>query len=483
MRLLELSKVLDLPYSGKDHEVTTIAYDSRCVVAGSVFFAIKGEDQDGHRYVGDAIGKGAIAVVGEDAVFSEVPYFRVHNAKKALARASAAFYQSPSKQLHLVGVTGTNGKTTITYLLHHILSALGHYTGLIGTNEWRVGQVRPATHTTPMALELNEMLAEGKKEGISHIVMEVSSHGIKENRVDQIDFDRFIFTNATNDHMDYHKTFEDYLFTKMRPFIQFADYESEKAAIINYDDPHSGSILNAANSRVLTYGLSEQADFCARQLKLQLDETEFSLYVKGRFAGEVRYPLFGKYNIYNVLSVLAYFYSIGYGLDEILPFIRTVPTIEGRAQTLKSSMGIDIIIDYAHNTGAVKQVLSSLREVTEGRIITVIGAGGHRDREKRKYMGGYSLGLSDYVVFTSDNPRDEDPMDIIKELIGNSEMTNYEIVLDRAEAIEKALLLARSGDCVGVLGKGHEKTQNINGKIIPFNDKIVVEEVIRKRGI
>ena len=483
MKLSELSRILDQPFTGVDADVKNLAYDSRKVVSETVFFAIKGEDHDGHRYVGNAIQNGAVAIVGEDAIFSEVPYFRVPNAKKALARVSDAFYERPSKKLHMGGVTGTNGKTTITYIIRHVFKELNLKSGLIGTNEWDVGKTMPATHTTPMSLELNRLLFEGAKEGVTHVIMEVSSHGIKENRIDQIDFDRFIFTNITSEHMDYHPTFEDYLFTKMRPFIQFSDYGADKAAIINYDDPAGASFLGAANCRALTYGFNERADFCAREIALGANDTSFALYVKGRFVGQVSYPLFGKYNVYNVLAVLAYFYSLGYSLAELLPIIGKVPMVDGRAETLATKSNVNVIIDYAHNPGAVKAVLHSLKQVAEGKIITVLGAGGHRDKEKRKVMGCYALELSGHVVFTSDNPRDEDPMDIIRDLTSATSLKNYDIVLDRAEAIERALLLAESGDYVAILGKGHEKTQNINGNIIPFNDKIVVEEVIRKRGI
>jgi len=483
MKLSELSRILDQPFTGPDLTIENLAYDSRRVGADTVFFAIKGEDHDGHRYVGDAIQSGAIAIVGEDAIYSEVPYFRVPNAKKALARISDAFYGRPSRKLHLGGVTGTNGKTTITYIIRHVFKELGLENGVIGTNAWEVGKVMPATHTTPMSLELNQLLHEGHAQGITHVVMEVSSHGIKENRVDQIDFDRFIFTNITSEHMDYHPTFEDYLFTKMRPFIQFNDYGADKAAIINYDDPAGAYFLSVANCRTLTYGLNELADFSAREIVLGLEETTFSLYVKGRFVGEVFYPLFGKYNIYNVLAVLAYFYSMGYDLQELITIMGRVPTVDGRAETMSTNSGLHVIIDYAHNPGAIKEVLSSLRQVTKGKIITVLGAGGHRDKDKRQFMGAFALELSDHVVFTSDNPRNEDVMDIIRDLLSGSSLENYSIEKNRAVAIERALLYAETGDYVAILGKGHEKTQNINGKIIPFSDKIVVEEVIRKRGI
>ena len=483
MELIEMSKLLDRTFNGENKKILNIAYDSRQVVEGSVFFAIKGEEFDGHQYIKDAVERGAIAIVGEEEYELSIPYFRIFSAKKALALISNYFYDEPSKKLHMIGVTGTNGKTTITYLVQHVFDGLDIKSGLIGTNGWCVGLKRKATHTTPMSVDLNELLDQGVKYEIPYVVMEVSSHGIKENRVDQIDFDRFIFTNITEEHLDYHKTFEDYLFTKMRPFVQFNDYNQDKVAIINCDDDNGDYFINVTNGRMLTYGYQEKADFCAKDIDYYLDRTEFSLYVKGDFIIRMTIPLFGKYNVYNILAVLAYFYSIGYHPKEIVPILETVSGIEGRFETIKTETGVTIVIDYAHNPDAILQVLTALNVVSKGDIYTVVGAGGHRDKLKRKVMGKHAVTLSDHVIFTSDNPRDEDPMDIINDMLSDTDKKNYSIVIDRAKAIETALQEAKPNDYVVVLGKGHEKTQNINGKIIPFSDKIVVEEVIRKRGI
>jgi len=483
MKLIEMSKILNRPFDGENKEILNLTYDSRKVTTGSVFFAITGEEKDGHQFIEDAIERGAIAIVGEGHFQLPVPYFQVFNTKKSLALLSNYFYDEPSKKLHMIGVTGTNGKTTITYLVQHVFDGLGINSGLIGTNGWWVGLKKQATHTTPMSVDLNELLLEGVKHEIPYVVMEVSSHGIKENRVDQIDFDRFIFTNITEEHLDYHKTFADYLFTKMRPFVQFHDYNQDKVAIINCDDEYGEYFINATNGRTLTYGCQEKADFCAKNIMSTLDRTEFTLYVKGQFVTNVNIPLFGKYNVYNVLAVLAYFYSIGYGPSEVVPILETVSVIEGRFETIKTESGLTVVIDYAHNPDAILQVLTALNIVVTGEIITVLGAGGHRDKMKRKVMGKHAVTLSDHVVFTSDNPRDEDPLNIIYDLLADTNSVNYSVVIDREKAIEMALKKAKPNDYVIILGKGHEKTQNINGKIIPFSDKIVVEEVIRKRGI
>lgn len=483
MNLHEMSALLGHTFKGEKKVISQLAYDSRQVEAGSVFFAIRGQDQDGHQYIEKAIEKGAIAIVGEEDLTLEVPYFQVFNTKKALAIVSNVFFGKPSKDISLVGVIGTNGKTTITYLIQHVFECLGVDSGLIGTNGSWVGQKKKATHTTPMSVDLNDLLQEGVKHNLPYLVMEVSSHGIKENRVDQIQFDRLIFTNITPEHLDYHKTFEDYLFTKMRPFIQLSDYDEDKVAIINCDDEHATDFIGATNGKILTYGCQARADLFAEDIVYTLERTEFSLYVKGEYVTRMAIPLFGKYNVYNVLSVLAYFYSLGYDLLKIVSYIENVSSIEGRFEYIKTNDDITVVIDYAHNPDAIFQVLTCLNVIANGNIITVLGAGGNRDKAKRKIMGRHATRLSDHVFFTSDNPRNEDPLSIIYDLLSGTSSVNYTVIVDRAKAIEAAIKKAKPNDLVVVLGKGHEKTQNINGKIVPFSDKIVVEEVIRKRGI
>lgn len=483
MNLVEMSELLGIRFTGENQLISNLAYDSRDVKDGGVFFAIRGQDQDGHDYIEKAIENGAIAVVGEKDLTLSIPYFQVFNTKKALAVISNEYYETPSKDINLVGVIGTNGKTTITYLIQHVFECLGINSGLIGTNGSWVGSKKKATHTTPMSLDLNYLLKDSVKNNLQYLVMEVSSHGIKENRVDQIHFDRLIFTNITPEHLDYHKTFEDYLFTKMRPFVQMNDYQDHRMAIINCDDEHSDYFIGVTNGRILTYGCRSQADFYAEDIVYAIDHTTFLLYVKGEFVKRVKIPLFGKYNVYNVLSVIGYFYSLGYPVLEIIPFIENVSSVEGRFEYVQTKNGVTIVIDYAHNPDAIFQVLTNLNVISQGEIITVLGAGGNRDKAKRKIMGNHASTLSDYVFFTSDNPRNEDPLSIIYDLLSGTTHRNYTVIVDRKQAIEAAIEKAKPNDLVVILGKGHEKTQNINGKVVPFNDKIVVEEVIRKRGI
>ncbi len=481
MDLKQIYDLLQRQLTRENEEIREIVYDSRQVQAGDVFVALKGEHVDGHQFIEAVLNQGASLVIGERE-FKHLNYLRVHDTKKALAVLCAAYYENPSFELSLVGVIGTNGKTTITYLIQHVFECLGINSGVIGTNGTWVGQKIKATHTTPLSKELNGLLKDAVNLDIPYVIMEVSSHGIKENRIDQLLFRRLIFTNITPEHLDYHKTFEDYLFTKMRPFNQFNNYYEDQVGIINIDDPQAPYFLNVTNGKVLTYGLRD-ADVCAKQITYQIDSTTFDLYIKDELINTYTIKLFGKYNVYNVLAVIAYFYSLGYPPHIIASYLELVKTVEGRFEYQKTKTGVTVVIDYAHNPDAVFQVLTCLNTIASGRVITVLGAGGNRDKLKRKVMGEYAASLSKHVVFTSDNPRNEDPLSIIYDLLTNVKTQNYTIVLERDQAIEKALSLAKSNDIVVILGKGHEKTQNINGNILPFSDKIVVEEVIRKRGI
>ena len=483
MRLEEIKKLLDCQLDANDVEIKGLAYDSRKVEAGFIFFAIKGETYDGHDYVEMAIKKGAVAVVGEDDLSLSVAYLMVHNAKKALARVSHYFHDKPSNEIKVVGVTGTNGKTSVTHLIHYIYNHLGVKNGLIGTNSWDVGVKKKAVNTTPMSLDLNEMLRLGIENGREFVIMEVSSHGIKENRVDLIDFDSFIYTNLSEDHLDYHKNFDDYMFTKMRPFMWFSTYDTSKCAIINIDDEFGSYFVNVTNGRVLTYGLGIDADFQARNIVYGLDRTAFDLHLRGKFVCHVESPMFGKYNVYNVLAVFAYFYYDGWNCEKIALIIKGLPTVTGRFEKFTTKTGVNVIIDYAHTPDSIYQILTSLNVVARGDIITIVGAGGDRDKTKRPLMGKHALALSTHVYFTSDNPRSENPQNIIYDMIFGNIKTNYTIVIDRKDAIEKALKQANPGDLVVILGKGHEKTQTIGEVAYPFSDVDIAKQLVKENRL
>jgi len=482
MRLEDIKQLLQATISVTSQKVEGLAFDSREVRPGFVFFALSGSVVDGHDYVVDAVSQGAIMVIAERVVETKasIPVIVVRNVKKALALISHRFFHEPSKRLNMVGVTGTNGKTTVTHLIHYIYNALEIPNGLIGTNSYKVPGAVAVTNTTPMSSILNEMLATSYENQIKDVIMEVSSHGIKENRVDHIDFSTFVFTNLSEDHLDYHKNMDDYMWTKMRPFIALG---ADKTAIINIDDEHGAYYCDVTVAKTLTFGLQDAADFSARNIKQRIGRTIFDLYDKGEFSCTVITPYFGIYNVYNTLAAIAYFAGEGYSPKRIALLLKDLPEVEGRFDTFTTNSGINVVVDYAHTPDAIENVLKSLSVVAEGDVISVLGAGGDRDRKKRAPMGKIALAHSKHVVFTSDNPRSEDPHSIIYDLLGGSVKQNYTLSIDREIAIEKALKMAKPGDIVIILGKGHEKTQTIKDKKFPFCDKTVAQYIAQKHEL
>ena len=480
MKLERLKKLLGSQVSVKSSEIKGLAYDSRSVKVGFVFFALPGASSDGHDYINDAIDAGAIAIVSERDIDCGLPVFVVLSSKKALALASHHFYHESSNKIKMVGVTGTNGKTTVTHLIHHVYELLEVKSGLIGTNRYVVPDAPKVTNTTPISHDLNAMLASSFDSGIRHVIMEVSSHGIKENRVDHIDFDAFVFTNLTEDHLDYHPNFDDYMWTKMRPFIALA---ARADAIINIDDAHGRYFCDVTKAKITTFGLSIHADFRAINIIQQIDSTTFDLFYKNQFVANVETNMFGTYNVYNVLATIAYFYTEGYQPKRLAKLFAQLPQTSGRFETFKTTTGIYVVVDYAHTPDAIRHVLKSLSTVAPRSVLTVVGAGGDRDASKRAGMGKYALAHSTHVVFTSDNPRSEDPQAIIYDMLKGSVKTNYSICIDRERAIEKALKMAKPKDVVILLGKGHEQTQTIKGETRAFCDKKVAHYWVEKLGI
>lgn len=482
MKLKEIKELLNGNMSVASQNVEGLAFDSREIRPGFVFFAIRGTTRDGHDYIDQAVNQGAIMVVSERAVETKdsIPVIAVPNVKKALALISHHFFNKPSEKLNMVGVTGTNGKTTVTHLIHYVYNILEIPNGLIGTNSYKVPGATAVTNTTPMSLVLNKMLASTYENDTKNVIMEVSSHGIKEHRVNHIDFDTFIFTNLSEDHLDYHKNMDDYMWTKMRPFISLP---ANKTAIINIDDENGPYYCDVTIAKTLTYGLQESADFSARHIKQNIDTTEFDLYYKGEFSCKTVIPYFGIYNVYNALATIAYFVNEGYSPERVSLLLKEIPAIEGRFDTFKTDSGIYVVVDYAHTPDAIENVLKSLSFVAKGNVISVLGAGGDRDRNKRAPMGKNALAYSKHVIFTSDNPRSEEPHSIIYDMLGGSVKQNYTLCIDREIAIEKALKMARPNDVVILLGKGHEKIQIIKGKTNPFCDKTVAQYIIQKNGL
>ncbi len=473
----------------QDISVHSIQYDSRKVGHGDLFVAITGMAVDGHAFVENAIDRGAVAVVMQNDQALPDPFFMhvgvvkivVPDSRKALARMSANLYGNPSRKLRLIGVTGTNGKTTTTHLIRSILEADGMKAGLIGTIGYVIGEESlPATHTTPESLELNELLALMVNKGCSAVVMEVSSHSLALSRVFGLEFSGACFTNLTQDHLDFHGTMDEYFKVKR---ILFEGLSPEACAVSNADDPYGKKILEGTAARTLTYSRVSPADVQARDVRLGVAGMNLSVTYKGRTQA-LESRLTGGFNVENILAA----YTTGVGLGIAGECIRTgisrLRAVRGRFEQIVSPAGWTAVVDYAHTPDALEKCLRTIRDLLPrekpGRIITVFGCGGNRDRGKRPKMGRIASELSDITVVTSDNPRKEDPGTIIDEVMaGIRSGATVHREEDRRAAIGKALAMARPGDVVLIAGKGHEDYQVIGERKYRFDDREEVENVIR----
>ena len=479
--------------------VTDVTDDSRLVKPGSLFVAVKGGRVDGHAYVRQAVQAGASAVVMQVGVPSaggtepgfipSVPMIRVKDSRRALGLLASRLHHDPSLRLAMIGVTGTNGKTTVTYLCKAALEAAGRRVGVIGTVAYQIGSERlNASHTTPGASELQALLARMVSAGLDTAVMEVSSHALAMDRIAGCEFDTAIYTNLTQDHLDFHSDMEDYfraklsLFTSLRPA---GNKPRPKRAIINADDPRGGRVCEASPVPFWTYSIRSQSDIRAEDVRLSLGGTRFTAVTPaGRFLVESR--LVGEHNVYNMLA------AVGVGLheqvspDAIRAGIRSVANVPGRFERVEAGQGFTVVVDYAHTEDALARLLTTAQALKTGRVITVFGCGGDRDRGKRPRMGRVAAQQSDLVFLTSDNPRSEDPMAIIAEVeAGLREALDpargrYRVVADRRQAIEAAVREAKPGDMVLIAGKGHEDYQIIGRTRAHFDDREVAREAIRK---
>jgi UDP-N-acetylmuramoyl-L-alanyl-D-glutamate--2,6-diaminopimelate ligase len=480
-----------------EREITGVAYDSRKVDEGYLFVAIKGEKYDGHDFISEAIRKGAIAVVGErDAKDIESTYIRVNDSRKALACITHNFYGMPSENLTLVGITGTNGKTTTTYILKSILECWGRAVGLVGTINYMIKKrAYPAQHTTPESLEFHGLLSNMLSSGCTHVISEVSSHALEQHRVDGAVFKVAVFTNLTREHLDFHKTMENYFRAKERLFRELLDKDG--TSVINLDDPYGKRLLIELGStsvehdsevgRILTYGLEEGADIVAREIHISSEGLKFKISFRGR-TYDISSSLMGLPNVYNIMSAAGASISLGVPWQGILNGIKKTGLVRGRFEKVDLGQNFLCFIDYAHTEDALERLISTASELIKNslgsiqpRIITVFGCGGDRDRGKRPRMGAVATRLSDFVILTSDNPRSEDPSDIIQEIESGAVKSNYIKEPDRKEAIKKAVSLAREKDTVLIAGKGHEDYQEIKGIRYKFNDREILEEAIKDR--
>ncbi len=462
-----------------DIDITGIQFDSRKVGEGNLFVAQDGTTVDGHNFITDCVAKGAKAVLLSKKEFlpsqpDGVTYILTNDADEALGQMASKWFGEPSKKLTLVGVTGTNGKTTIATLLYKLTRALGHKAGLLSTVVNYVDdQSVPATHTTPDALELNALLAKMVAAGCSHAFMEVSSHSIAQRRIAGLDFDGALFTNLTRDHIDYHKTFDNYRDTKKR---LFDDLKPTAFAVTNKDDKNGLVMTQNCKAAVYTYSTRTMADYRAQILEEGFDG--MLLQLDGQ---EVFVPLVGRFNVSNLLCIYGAAINLGFDKIEILRVLSTLTPVNGRFETIHSPKGWTAIIDYAHTPDAVDNVIQTINEIRKGKLFTVVGCGGNRDKGKRPMMAQIAKHGSDQLILTSDNPRDEEPDDILRDMaagLTDEELRLTLIISDRESAIKTACTLAQANDVILVAGKGHEDYQIIKGVKHHFDDHEIVRKCI-----
>ena len=474
-----------------DVSVNAITDDSRAVSPHSLFVAVKGEQVDGHTFIPAAIRGGMVALVSQQPV-SEVPFpfVRVDDSRKALGLLGSRFYGDPSSQIRMIGVTGTNGKTTTTYICKALLEALGHPVGLIGTVAYQIGErSMPATHTTPGSLELQQLLAKMVAGGCTTTVMEVSSHALAQDRTAGCEYDVAVFSNLTQDHLDFHKTMEEYFEAKLRLFTGLkGGAKVNKRAIVNIDDPYGHRIVERCPAPVWTYALKAKADLRAEAVRLSLHGTTFVAATPvGSFSIESQ--LVGEHNVYNLLAAIGVALHEGATPEQIREAVAKVMNVPGRFERVNAGQSFTVAVDYAHTEDALVRLLTAAQTLKTGRIITVFGCGGDRDRGKRPKMGAAAVRYSDVVILTSDNPRTEDPLSILEQVeVGVIEAlrqrphVQYRKVPDRREAIEEAVREAQSVDMVLIAGKGHEDYQIIGTKKVHFDDREVARDAIERLG-
>jgi UDP-N-acetylmuramoyl-L-alanyl-D-glutamate--2,6-diaminopimelate ligase len=461
--------------------VTGVTHDSRRAGPGVLFVAIRGLETDGNRFVGAARKKGAIAVCSEEPPVPDAAWIQVKDAREALAVLSAAVLGNPASALDLVGVTGTNGKTTTTYLIDAALRAAGETVGLVGTVEYRIGgRLIEATRTTPEASDLQDLFRQMVDAGCRRAVLEVSSHSLALKRVHGCRFKVAVFTNLTRDHLDFHGDMDAYFAAKRLLFDTLLREDGH--AIINLDDDRAEDLVRASRGKVWTYSLSRPADLTVEELTLSLDTTHVRVQTPvGPL--EIRTPLIGRFNVENLLAALGAGLALGIPQEALLRGLGSLRGVPGRLERVVAGQDFTVIVDYAHTDDALKNLLETVRELRPRRLITVFGCGGDRDRTKRPLMGAVASRLSDVVIVTSDNPRSEPPEAILEEIrrgIPQSRSADVQAIVDRREAIARALEMGREGDVVVIAGKGHESYQQTRDRAVPFDDRQVARDILHR---
>ena len=471
-----------------DRPVESIAYDSRRVQRNALFVAMRGEKVDGHEFIGQAVEKGASVIVTD----REEKHLRatcvvVEDTRTSLADLSAIFYGHPAQRLKLAAVTGTNGKTTTSFLIKHVCEKAGLRCGLIGTVRYEIGErVLPAIRTTPESLDLQELLAQIVNAGCRAAAMEVSSHALAQNRTRGLEWNVAVFTNLTQDHLDFHGTMESYFESKTKLFTQLGQQENKRkpAAVVNIDDRYGQQLLDKIDKSVaiVTYGMGARADFRASNYRVEFGGTSYQLDARGK-SYLVRVPLIGRFNVANSVAALAAANGLGVDLRAAVLSLGKSPQVPGRLEMVPAKRQFQVFVDYAHTPDALANVLKTLRELQPQRLIVVFGCGGDRDRQKRPLMGEMVDRHADYAIITSDNPRKEDPSRIVAAIEKGFRSTHFEKIVDRTEAINRAIALAQPRDIVLIAGKGHENYQEFADHTIPFDDIQVARRAIEDHPV
>ncbi len=492
MKLKKLIK--DIPVTeikgSKEVEITGVCANSKLIAPGNLFIARKGRIEDGARFIPEAVAAGAAAILTDIYDPSLKSVTQVIHPQVSLIEGliAAQYYQSPSHELYMVGVTGTNGKTTTSFLIKYLLDKIDLPCGLIGTIEYIIGQNRyQATRTTPDVSTNHKMLREMVLQGCKSAVMEVTSHALDQGRVMGIEYDVAIFTNLTLDHLDYHQTMENYCLAKNKLFCALDSKKAKKTfpktAIVNADSPWHMKMIEGCPAKIFTYGIENAADLQATNMTLTSTGTRCLISYQGKSIA-CHWPLIGRFNVYNCLAALATGLTRGVALEKLAKLIQAFPPVSGRLEPIANSLGLKIYVDFAHSDDALSNVFECLKELKEGRIIVVFGCGGDRDRSKRAKMAQACEEFADISIVTADNPRSEDPADIAKEIIkGFSRKESYIIELDRKRAIEKAIDMATPKDIVLIAGKGHEPYQIFAHKTIEFDDRKVAGQICRSKSL
>lgn len=468
--------------STENPTITSIEMDSREVTNGSLFICIKGYTVDGHDFAKKAVEQGAVAILAERELNVDVPVILVRDTKRSMAVLADIFYGQPTHDMHLIGVTGTNGKTTTTHIIEKIFNEAKKNTGLIGTMYIKIGdQQKEVKNTTPESLTLQKTFSEMKAQKVSHAIMEVSSHALHLGRIHGCDFNVAVFTNLTQDHLDYHKTMEAYKYAKGLLFAQLGnrfDHDKIKVAVLNEDEEASEEFKRMTSAKILSYGIDHQADIMARDIKMTSKGTRFEL-VTPVGTRTVTIHMVGKFSVYNVLAAVSATLASAIDLDIIVSAIEAMEGVRGRFELVDGGQDYTVIVDYAHTPDSLENVLQTIKQFAEGRVFCIVGCGGDRDKTKRPLMAKIAVSYSDEPIFTSDNPRSEDPQVILQEMEEGVMGYHYTSIIGREEAITYAVKRAKKGDVILIAGKGHETYQQIGDKVFDFDDKEIALKAIK----